>query len=350
MANPERCNIIIGAFDSGKSDEHAYIQEAKNLALQVVPIHESRALDVGVIKQINKIIRTEAIDILHTHDFRSNLFGLLCGKYSGVPLVVTCHGWIANTRRRKILNKLEKLLLCFFDRVIAVSMYMGKQLEKSGLDPRKIRVMPNALVVDHYPSGVQDLTFRKSLGLGDDAVLIGNIGRLSPEKGQDLLIRAAQRVVGTYHNIFFVFVGIGPEEENLRELGRTLGLGNHIFFAGYQHDMLTVYRSLDLVVQSSFTEGMPNVILESLLMEVPVIATSVGGTEEVVSPVAPEFLILPYRVDQIEEGIYRFMRDRSHYQELARRGRIHVASCFNQERRAAHLMKIYEEIYSSRSN
>ena len=85
-----------------------------------------------------------------------------------------------------------------------------------------------------------------------------------------------------YDDVAFLLIGIGEDERQIRQSVEKRGLTEHVHFVGYQTDMAAVYDSTDLVVQSSSTEGMPNVVLEALLMETPVVATNVGGTSEVV--------------------------------------------------------------------
>ena len=118
MVDPSRCEIIVGAFYGDSHGEHAYMQAARERQLQVLPIMEQSAFDRQVVKQILQAISQHSIDILHTHDFRSDLFGLWCAKKAGIPLVTTCHGWIANNLKGRVYTSIDKFSLRFFDRVI----------------------------------------------------------------------------------------------------------------------------------------------------------------------------------------------------------------------------------------
>lgn len=348
MVERHRCSISVGAFCPASPADHDYLQSARSLGLPVIPITENRSLDIGVLKQILRAIRTETIDIVHAHDFRSNVFALLAAKRSGIPAVTTCHGWIANSVKGKLRCRLDQGLLRWFDRVIAVSGHMAQTLPRFGVPQKRTTVIVNALVVEDYQPG-RDGTLRQEWEVPTDAFLVGNIGRLSPEKGQDLLLRAVQQLVVRKPRIHLVFIGIGPQESLLRSMSRELGIEDRVCFAGFQKDMARVYRNLDLVVQSSHTEGMPNVVLEAMLMEVPVVATNVGGTAEIVQPVCEDFLIEPGTVEALVGGIERVMADRGRYEEKARRGRRYVAEHFNQQRRVELLMQVYEEVLAQRS-
>ncbi len=348
MVNQERYRIFIGFFTGEFDGDNEYMISAKALGLQVVPFIERRAIDFNVIRQILKVVQEKSIQIIHTHEFRSNLLGLICAKLAGIPLVSTCHGWIANTWKRRLFTRIDQSLLRYFSRVIAVSEFMSTQLQGFGLKPYQIRIIRNALVIEHYQPGVMDLSFRESLGLDRDTILIGNIGRLSPEKGQAFLLEAAEAIIAAHNNVFFVFIGIGPERATLQELCEDLEIEKNVIFAGFQKDMLKVYRSLDLVVQSSYTEGMPNVILESLLMEVPVLATRVGGTAEVIEPSSAGTLIQPNSLGQLIQGIENFIQNPTDQKVMAQRGRRYVAENFNHKNRVSLLMDLYDNILLSK--
>jgi glycosyltransferase involved in cell wall biosynthesis len=347
MVDSRRCVIVIGGFCGQSWAEHAYLQAASSLKLPVVPIPEKRSLDLSVIGRIVRVVRSETIDVIHSHDIRSRLFGLLAAKITGIPTVTTCHGWIANSRRRRLLCRFDRRTLRFADRVIAVSASMAGQLRDFGVASQRIRTIRNALVIDDYQPG-WDGTLRAEWGVPDGAVLIGTIGRLSAEKGQDLFLRAARDIAKVHPSAHFVLLGIGPEEQRLRALSSELGIAERVCFAGYHHDMARVYRNLDLVVQSSHTEGMPNVILEAMLMELPVVATRVGGTAEIVEPVSEEFLIRPGQQTELVEAAVRMLANLSHYRELARAGRRYVAEHFNQDRRVQELTGVYQEVVAER--
>lgn len=347
MVDRHRCTISVGVFCPDSFADHDYLKSARALGLPVVPINERRSLDIGVFKQILKTIRSGAIDIIHAHDFRSNVFALLAAKRARIPAVTTCHGWIANSAKGRLRCRLDQGLLRWFDRVIAVSGHMAQTFSTFGVQQKRTTVIPNALVVEDYQPGRDD-TLRHEWGVPTDVFLIGNIGRLSPEKGQDLLLRAVQQLVGRNHRMHLVFVGIGPQESFLRSMSRDFGIEGQVSFAGFQKDMARVYRNLDLVVQSSHTEGMPNVVLEAMLMEVPVVATNVGGTAEIVQPVCEDFLIEPGRVEALFEGIDKVIADQDRYKGYARQGRRYVAEHFNQSRRVELLMKVYEEVLAER--
>jgi len=234
------------------------------------------------------------------------------------------------------------LILRRASHVIAVSEETRAQLGEWATDTR-CSVIPNALRVERYHPSRGLGRFRKEHGISSDETLIANIGRLSPEKGQFPFLHAARDLLRENKNLKFVLFGSGPDESRLRKFAADSGISQSVIFAGYRVDMDRLYDEIDLVVQSSFTEGMPNVVLEALLMEVPVIATDVGGTREVLKDGETGVLI-----DSAERGIVgaveQFLDNRTTFQEYARNGRSDVLARFDHRGRVARLCDVYDRV------
>ena len=134
-----------------------------------------------------------------------------------------------------------------------------------------------------------------------------SVGRLSPEKGQVLLLQAVARLVPEFPGLRIAFAGIGPLEDSLRQESKRLGITERVEFLGYVEDMPRLYGDYDLVVQSSFTEGLPNVMLETSYLGVPVVATDVGGTREVIQHGETGLLVTPRSLEALTAGIRRYL-------------------------------------------
>jgi len=349
MADPQRYRIVVGAFSGERHGEHAYLGEAQRRNLETYPIAESRALDPEVLRQIMTWCRSNTIDIIHTHDFRSDLYGLVAARRLRIPAVSTCHGWIANNLKGRVYTTVDKFLLRFFDRVIVVSARMQAHLRSRGIPAHKIALIQNALIVENYRPERDDRSVREELGIPAHHKVVGKIGRLSPEKCQDLFLRAAAVLLRHDRDISFVLIGIGPEEENLRRLADELGIADRVVFAGYRGDMQHVYNSLDLVVQSSRTEGMPNVILEALLMRVPVVATDVGGTGEIVTDGKSGRLIPPNDLAALVAGMREVLSDTARTTAWVDAGERQVRANFSHSLRLQRIMTVYDQVLGGRN-
>lgn len=341
-----RCQLVVVAYTGKGSGENDYILEARRRELCVETVVEAGAFDPRIIGQLIELIDGYSVDILHTHDFRSNVLGLYCAKRSRIPIIATCHGWIANDLKGRVYTAIDKRILRMFDKLVVVSNIMKDQLVSDGISAMNIDVVPNALIVEDFQPDNENRAFRQELGIGKSTKVISNIGRLSSEKGQRLFLSAAKEVVKICDDVCFVLVGIGADEESLRDLVDAQGLAEYVYFVGYREDMTAVYDSTDLVVQSSSTEGMPNVMLEALLMETPVVATDVGGTGDVVEDGVTGKLIKPNSVEQLAKGMQEFLLEPDRFRAMAVRGRSRVITHFNHIARVEKLSNIYEELHS----
>lgn len=339
--------IVIGTFSGGEQKTNAYAEEAKRRGLEVRTLHERGRFDYRVVGQIIKLIDEMNADIVHTHDFRSNVFGLLAARIRHKPVVSTVHGWIANDIKGKFYVAADKAILRFFDRVITVSERTKGLIEKARVALAKITVIPNALTLERYLPNRSADAFRRELNANAGTVLIANIGRLSPEKGQLEFLQAAQELVRERENVKFILIGIGPDRAKLERFVVENGLSEAVIFAGYRDDMINVYNGVNLVVQSSYTEGMPNVVLEALLMEVPVIATDVGGTAEIIEHERTGILIRAGDVGEIVQQITAYCRDPVRYQGMAQLGRKLVSERYDHNRRIVKLAALYDSMLTN---
>jgi glycosyltransferase involved in cell wall biosynthesis len=213
------------------------------------------------------------------------------------------------------------------------------------LTNRRVRVLHNALVLEQYGRGAAE---RGARNHGDGLHFL-NVGRLSMEKDQDALLRAFARVAARHPQARLTIAGKGPLEGMLRELARSLGIESRVSFPGYIADMPTLYAQTDLVVQSSRTEGMPNVILEAAFLKVPILATDVGGTREVVEHQRSAWLIPPHSEQALEQGMETFIAQRAEFARMAEVAHQKLVREFSFRARTEMLTRHYHELLAERT-
>jgi len=334
--------VIVGSFRPPHLSKHAYLDEARERGMTIAEIQENNSFDVKVLWHLLSLIRRHRVDLLHTHEFRSNVFGLIAARLQGIPVITTVHGWIANDRRGKLLTTVDRSMLRLFDHVVVVSRQLKNAVTRAGVNPRRIRLVHNTLQMEHYRIDRSQQPLKKELGLSRDTALSAIIGRLSPEKGHSDLLNAFSTVIGRGHDAHLAIIGIGPMEAFLRKQTAALGLEEKVHFSGFRKDMVDCYNSLDLVIQASCTEGMPNVILEALAMGVPVIATDVGGTNEIVSDGVSGRLLRSGDAMLRVEALIDFLCRPEAYKAMAATGRENVLSKFDSRKRILQMKSIYE--------
>jgi glycosyltransferase involved in cell wall biosynthesis len=172
-----------------------------------------------------------------------------------------------------------------------------------------------------------------------------NVGRLSPEKGQSLLLEAVAPLMEAHPGMRLRMAGVGPLEPDLRRAADRLGIARRVEFLGYVQDMSALYSDTDLVIQSSLTEGLPNVMLEAGYLRVPILATDVGGTSEVIEHGRSGWLIRPGSLNEIRDGVGRFLEQPLRFAEMADTAHADISRRFSFQERTRALMNIYEGLY-----
>jgi glycosyltransferase involved in cell wall biosynthesis len=233
------------------------------------------------------------------------------------------------------------------DAVVGVSAAQAEKCRRAGVSQRRLAVIRNA--VDPAPFDRSDPTSReKLLGLfpTPPAKVVVSAGRLSPEKGFDVLIDAAARVVTADATVGFVVFGDGPLRNDLagRIAARGSGLQERFVLAGFRTDVERFLPHADLAVLSSHTEGLPVVVLEAMAARLPVVATRVGGTPEVVVDGVTGFLVPPADPGALAGRIREALADEAGRREMGRRGRDRIDKEFTFARQAEQFRQLFERV------
>lgn len=345
--DPRHVEYHVGALAATTLREHPLIDALQGRGAAVHRLVDRGGLDRILIGDLVRLIDELQIDVLHSSEFRSNVLALLCRRERPVKLVSTVHGWIANDWRGRAYRVIDKTLLRWFDGVILVSNAMRRLVPRWWLPDRRVCVLHNALVLEKY--GNHTLERMRRVADPSGTITLLNVGRLSPEKGQDLLLQAVAALARDYPGLRLKFAGIGPQEGPLRELANSLGIAQRVDFLGYIADMPALYADVDLLVQSSLTEGLPNVILEAAYLRLPIVATAVGGTAEVVGHERSAWLIQPGCASELEQGIRRFLTRPEEFARMAQTGHEDVRSQFSFDARTQRLTQFYQSLYPERT-
>jgi len=229
-----------------------------------------------------------------------------------VPWLAVSHGWTNENAKIRLYNRLDKVLLRLPDTVVAVSPTLQGTIERLRPDARTVTIL-NAVDPKWMSDGKVDhaqirARIRGELGVGASDFLLGVIGRLSPEKGQDLMLRALARLEANSGRPRVVFLGEGPEGERLKSLARVLNVTDQVIFAGYRPAIHEYLRAMDLVVLPSRSEGLPNVVLEAQASSKPVVAYRVGGVAETIDHGETGWLVTPEDTEALSQAIRHVMR------------------------------------------
>jgi glycosyltransferase involved in cell wall biosynthesis len=170
------------------------------------------------------------------------------------------------------------------------------------------------------------------------------VGRLSGEKGFEHLIRAADRTLASIPNVQLVILGEGPERPRLDELIDRLGRQGAIRLVGHQSDVVAWFEAMDVFALSSLREGLPNVVLEAMSMEVPVVATNVAGIPSLIDDNENGLMVPPGDEVQLASALERLIQDGDLRAQFARRARALVSKEFSFRHRMERVRQIYETV------
>jgi len=346
-----RFNLSIGLFMDKQDQNNLYHKAAIDRNIDVIPIKTSNQFDPRIISQVISIVKSRGFDIIHSHEYKSDMVALIAGKYLKVPIITTAHGWITNSLKSKIYISVGKKILPWFDYVIAVSPKIKEELQRVGVKSSKIKLIYNAIVMEDYIyDQIQNNYLIENYGIPENAKIIGCVGRLSPEKGQLDLLYAANKVLQINDQIYFVFVGDGPDRGRLENTASQLGIADNIIFTGHLRDVRPVYRDINILALTSYTEGFPNVVLEALCMNRPVLATNVGGTGDIIKNNKTGILVEPGNIDQIVAGLFTLLDNDVDSYRLVQNGRQLVTEQYQFEARVEKVQNLYEKIMNSNAN
>jgi glycosyltransferase involved in cell wall biosynthesis len=279
----------------------------------------------SAIREITAYLQEHQARVLFCHGYKSNLLGRRAARRAGIPVVAVSRGWTGETWRVRLYEALDRMCLRWMDCVVCVSEAQAARVRQAGVKAEKVRVIPNAVDPERFTDADPSCQ-RKLLRYfrSPPSHIVGAAGRLSPEKGFGILIDAAAEVVRQEPAVGFVIFGDGPCREALTQQLRQAGLASSVVLAGFRTDLDRFLPHFDQFVLPSFTEGMPNVILEAFAASVPVVATAVGGTPELVEDGQTGFLVPPGDAVALAGRILEGVRSPERLRDLALAGRERV--------------------------
>jgi glycosyltransferase involved in cell wall biosynthesis len=300
---------------------------------------------LSVIADIRTELRAERAELLICHGYKANGLGWLAARGLGIRVLSVSRGWTRHMLRVRVFEALDRRILRLMDGVICVSEGQAARVRRAGVNPERVRVIRNAIDTSRFDNidrgGRAEL---ERLFASPPKTIVIGVGRLSPEKGFDQLVRAAELVAQTRHSVGFALIGDGPDRAMLETLARSLGLQNSIAFAGFRTDIDRLIAGADILAQSSYSEGLPNVLLEAGAASVPVVATDVGGTREVVRDGETGYLVPSGDPAALAARLIELIESSTQRADMGARARARVSREFSFAHQAAEYEALFQEI------
>lgn len=317
---------------------------AKDAEAELIGLPDRGIFDVQLIRSLIQLCRERCVDIWHGHDYKTNALGLVLRRYHPMHLVTTAHGWVHFTPKTRLYYKVDRFCMRRYEKVICVSDDLQQACLRAGMKPERCTVIENAIDTEDFRRRETIEQAKQRFDLPNGKFLIGAVGRLSPEKGFDLLIRCVDQLVASGLDVALIIVGGGDEFEPLQTLVHQLGQEDRIKLLGFRSDIKELFQALDLFVLSSLREGLPNVVLEAMALETPVVATRIAGVPRVIQHEQNGLLVEPNQPAELQAAIgkmYQRSDLRAAYASAARRT---IEQNYSFAMRMEKIRSLYEEV------
>lgn len=322
--------------------------------VHVTPMMVDQLSDVRGAMRLAQTLRQQKIQILHSHMFRASLFASPIGRLCRVPVIIeTPH--VRETWRKGWIKShfvVDRVVSRFVDRYIAVSEANARYLiEQKRIPARKISVIQNGCSIERVdPSKAHPEGIRESLGFSNDDLVLIAMARLEPQKGHSVLLQALAILRTRVPNIRLICLGTGALEQELKKTTQGLGLEAIVRFVGFRSNVADWLAAADIGVLSSFYEGLPLAAVETLAAGLPIVATSVDGTPEVVIDGETGLLVPAGNPDAMAEAIARLARQPDLRRKFAVAGRERVLRQFTIQRQVEQTASLYLSEWNRRTS
>lgn len=333
-------------FANSNGTESTFLEYVRRRGLQIglLPWGKTKSIFRSVASLL-KMIRTSPLPcVLHSHDVRARLVCTIAGKLAGVPHVASMHGWHNVAGKVRFLEAIDSRLLRFVDVVANCS-----EATRSGSIARGVRVdraitLYNGIDFSPFETAIDREKLRRRFGFGEKDIVVGNVARLYPEKGQGLLLQATAKLLKRHPTLKIVIFGEGPELPGLIALRASLGLEQCVSFPGFEKDLAVAFGVLDIYAMPSLAEGMPQVICGAMAMGLPIAAYPVDGIPEVLEHERTALLPTPGNVDALASSLDRLISEPGLARRLGESAKHDVRARLAVQNTIQKLEKLYQQL------
>ena len=289
-----------------------------------------------------RLLKEKKVDIIHTFFEKSEVMGWLASRLTGIPIWITSRRDLG-FKRKKIYRKIFRVTSRDCSKCLANCVAVKAQVvQEEGLSAEKMEVIYNGLELAPYQNLKSNGTVRKELNIPEEMPVVGLVANFNFEiKGHRFFLEAAKLIVEEIPNVAFLLIGDGPLRSQFEHMGNELGINEHVRFLGKRNDVPLLIANMDISVLSSTSEGLSNVILESMAAGKPVVVTSVGGNSEIVVNGENGYLVPPADAPALAKAIIRLLKNPEEATRMGKRGRQMAQEKFTVEA----MVKSYEQLY-----
>jgi glycosyltransferase involved in cell wall biosynthesis len=346
--------LVVGKTD-GREGDFFDLAEARGVRPEIIDdlgraIHPAR--DTFALIRLYRAMRAFRPEIVHTHTAKAGALGRIAAKAAGVrTLVHTYHGHVLSGYFNPVVSsffrRVESSLAPFTDSLLTVSESVKEDLVRLKVARAdRVRVMPLGLDLEPLAKPLPRGSLRREAGWTDTARVVGIVGRLVSIKDLDTFLDAATIATRASDDLRFAIVGDGEERHRLE--AKAAPLGNRVHFFGWRKDPDAVLGDMDLVVNTSLNEGTPVALIEALAAGRPVVATSVGGTPDLLDNGRFGTLVTPRSPEAVAAAMSAALAPGSTALARAEDGRKEVLRKYSVSRLVEDMAALYRSLLSER--
>ena len=350
-ALPERIHTTFLSFREGGRSA-AFLDAVRAAGFRAEALTSDFPRIRPALRELAALLRDTQCDALLCHGYKADILGRIAARRVGVPVIAVSRGWTCETSKVRFYEWLDRRNLRFMDRVVCVSEGQAAKVRRwCGVADSRLSVIHNSARLAAFEH--RDPTARpRLLQLFPKAIALSRIvvaaGRLSPEKGFGVLVEAAATICREQPNTGIVLFGEGPLRPQLERRAAELGLSGRFVMPGFRNDLDSLLGAADVVVLPSFTEGLPNVALEASAAGVPIVATAVGGTPEVVRDGETGSLVEAGDAAAIASKVNALLNDPARREQFGAAAKRYMQSAFTFRAQANAYLELLEALIHNR--
>ncbi|MFH0840350.1 MAG: lipopolysaccharide heptosyltransferase II [Candidatus Omnitrophota bacterium] len=336
-----RNHVIFVASSGGDLEGELSKSGISHFCLDIKTKSELSPKIIKTFFAVKDIVKRENIELIHAHTRVTAVVAALVSRATGVPYITTCHGYF-KTRLGRILYG------AWGAKVIAISEAVKQHLmDDFKLPEDRVELIYTGIDTEYFRksiAGADKIKEKEKLGLRAEGPVIGTIGRLSPVKGQEVLLKAASRVSDSVPSLKVLMVGDGPDENRLRKIANTLGIGGNVIFSKSAKDTKKPLSVMDIFILPSVKEGLGLSLLEAMASAKPCIASRVGGIENVIEDKKNGILFNVGDAEDLARKIVDLLNDKKMMSALGEKAREEVLRDFTLDKMADKVENLYKKV------
>lgn len=305
--------------------------------------------DKAVVKQIKKIVKQIKPDIVYAHSTKAGALTRIALMGMHIPVIYNPHGWafnMAQSKKKELAYRLiEKVQIPFTKKIVCISeAEMQSAMQKHICSKDKIKIITNGIDFDLLDK-VQPVT-RRDLGIPEDAFVVGQIGRLSEQKSPDVFVEMAEKIKKEIPNSFFVMVGDGNLEAEIRRLIKSKGLEHSFLITGWVDNPTGYLNCFDVATLLSRWEGFGLALVEYMYCGVPLVSTKVDAIPYVVDDGVDGLLVEPDNPYEAAKAVIRIHEDPTLFADLVNNGLTMAKEKYDIRRVVKQTQQLYQDVLS----